>query len=129
MINNLREWIEEFEAGTFDKASMNSQIYAGWIDWFCKGETLRNKTKVIGNKLKKIKSDFVLDNFYVTLKNHKPLDGRMYNSVMFTHIKDNDIDSGFILIFNTDPEKMRYELEFFSKKLNQISYKSTTLSI
>ena len=47
---NLIEWIENFKKGDYENPSRNSQIDAGWYDWFCKDTTLVNKTKSLGKK-------------------------------------------------------------------------------
>lgn len=115
-IKNLRKWIEEFNAGNFGKSSVETQIYAGWHDWFCKESSLWNKTKIIGSKLSKINSDFVLDNFYIVIKNNKPFEGRLYDSVRFIPIGESNCDKAFTVVFNSDPRKMKYELIFDSKE-------------
>ncbi len=31
----VKEWIEKFNNGEFDKADYETQCAAGWYDWFC----------------------------------------------------------------------------------------------
>ena len=33
---SVREWIEKFNNGEFEDADIDTQIEAGWYDWFCK---------------------------------------------------------------------------------------------
>ena len=41
----IREWKENFEKGEFDSKNTNTQIKAGWYDWFCADSSLLRKTK------------------------------------------------------------------------------------
>ena len=118
-IKNLRQWIEEFKEGKFEGKSVTKQIYAGWYDWFCKEESLSNKTKVMGRKLKKINSDFVLDNFYIMFKNNKPaFSGRIYDTIIFVPVskKEDAVNIGFTVVFNSDPNKVKYEVNYIYKR-------------
>ena len=75
MKNNIsiREWIEKFNNGEFDSKDFDTQVNAGWYDWFCKEQSLSNRLKKMGNIIKDIKNDYILDNYYVWFKNNCPL--------------------------------------------------------
>jgi predicted transglutaminase-like protease len=46
---SLKTWIESFNKGEFDSKDLQKQIKAVCYDWFCKDESLANKTKRMGN--------------------------------------------------------------------------------
>jgi uncharacterized protein (DUF1786 family) len=48
----LKDFIERFKQGDFESKDVHTQIEAGWYDWFCKDESLANKTKRMGNNIK-----------------------------------------------------------------------------
>ena len=37
---SVRQWQEQFKAGTFDSPDTKTQIRAGWYDWFCQDKAL-----------------------------------------------------------------------------------------
>ncbi len=89
----LRQWIELFNNGEFDDGSKDTQIFAGWYDWFCRDSSLRNKTKRIGQIIKQFKETgkVDLDNTYVWFKNNFPLNGPLFDDFRITDINDNSV--------------------------------------
>lgn len=67
-----REWIIKFTCGSYDNPSRETQIKAGWWDWFCRDTSLRNKTLKMGNIIRQIKDGGKVntDKTYVFLKNN-----------------------------------------------------------
>ena len=57
----VREWIRKFNNGEFDAKDFDTQCKAGWYDWFCRNESLAGRLKKMGNIIKDIKSDYILD--------------------------------------------------------------------
>lgn len=91
----IREFIDRFNAGEFDDYDVKTQIDAGWYDWFCKDKSLRNKTKLMGNIIKQIKSGgkVDLDKTYVFFKNNCPCGYSLYDDFRIC-----DIETGNVLI-------------------------------
>ena len=89
----VREWIEKFKRGDFDSKDRNIQIEAGWYDWFCSDEALTGRLKKMGNIIKDIKNDYVLDNYSLSFKNHCPLSGPLYDSFNFGPISNESGES------------------------------------
>ncbi|MDD2259214.1 MAG: hypothetical protein PHT90_01205 [Bacilli bacterium] len=52
---NLRSWILNFNNEMYSSKDVETQIEAGWYDWFCKDTSLANKTTKMGNIVKQIK--------------------------------------------------------------------------
>jgi hypothetical protein len=80
---SVREWIQKFNNGEFEAKDFNTQVKAGWYDWFCSDSALSNRLKKMGNIIKDIKNDFVLDNYYVWFKNNCPMTGKLYDDFRF----------------------------------------------
>lgn len=80
---SIRKFIEEFQNGTFNIKDIDVQISAGWHDWFCKDESLLNKTKQLGKKVIQIKDSpkIDLDKQYVFFKNCCPVNGSLYDQI------------------------------------------------
>ena len=78
----VRQFITKFDNGDFDTDSLKAQMDAGWFDWFCKDSALKNRTKIIGRKIKDVSKIgfFDIDKTYVYLKNNCPMDGKTYDS-------------------------------------------------
>ena len=95
---SIKEWINRFLSGEFDKKDsfsedIKTQIQAGWYDWFCKDSSLAAKTKKMGNIVRQIKSGgkVNLDNWYVWFKNNCPLNGPLYDDFRFAKLDTGDV--------------------------------------
>ena len=105
---SLRTWIPKFNLNEFESKDLETQIKAGWYDWFCKDESLANKTKRMGNIVKQFKDGgkLNLDSMYVWFKNNCPLAGPLYDDFRIA-----DIESGetlFTVQINCFREEKRY---------------------
>ena len=89
----IREWIQKFDNFEFHIPEVDVQIKAGWYDWFCKDQSLCNKTRSLGTKVKQLsKSSKVdIDNTYVFFKNNCPVNGPLYDSFSFCDIESGDV--------------------------------------
>ena len=87
---SVREWIARFLNNEFDGKGFNTQVDAGWYDWFCKGESLRNKTYKMGRIIKQVKDGgkVDLDDWYVWFKNNCPMSGPLYDDFRFARLDD-----------------------------------------
>lgn len=85
----VREWIKAFNEGKFDIKDTDIQIEAGWFDWFCSDKSLMNRLKKMGNIIKDIKNDFILDNYYVWFKNNCPYNAPLYDDFRFEPLDKN----------------------------------------
>lgn len=94
----VREWIEKFNNGEFDSKDIKTQCIAGWIDWHCAEEELPGRLKAMGNIIKNIKDDYILDNFKVDFKNNCPVYSPLFDYFRFTPIKKGKeaIDSNIV---------------------------------
>lgn len=77
----LTEFIERFKKGDFDNPSFETQINAGWTDWFCADSALRRKTEKLGNKVCQIADSNLFDKnkTCVIFKNCCPVVGCLYD--------------------------------------------------
>ena len=90
---SIREWIQCFQEGQFDKPDRATQIRAGWYDWFCKDSALRNKTYKMGNIIVRNggKGKIDLDRNYVFFKNNCPLNGPLYDDFRFCDMETGNV--------------------------------------
>ncbi len=89
----IREWIANFVSGEYDAADVNTQIDAGWFDWFCKDSSLQKRTEKLGKKIIQIcKSNKIdIDNSYVFFKNNCPMSGGTYDSFSICSMDKGDV--------------------------------------
>ena len=90
---NVSRWIDEFNEGNFADADIKVQILAGWYDWFCKDSSLVNKTKRMGNIIKKVKDGGKVNmtDWYLWFKNNCPLNGPLYDDFRFADIETGEV--------------------------------------
>ena len=89
----IREYLKRFDEGAFMATDVNTQIEAGWFDWFCRDESLRNKTISLTRKLKQIvgSNKINMDGMYVFFKNNCPVDGKLYDDFRICDVKTRDV--------------------------------------
>lgn len=89
----LREWYNKFQNGDFDKPDVETQIEAGWFDWFCKDEYLRGKTQILGKKVGTIINSPKIkpDEQYIFFKNNCPVNGKLYDSFSICDMKTEEV--------------------------------------
>lgn len=90
---NINEWIKKFDSGEFNDLSVNTQIDAGWYDWFCRNASLCGKTKILGKKVKILAMSPKINNesSYVFFKNNCPFNGRLYDDFRICDIKTGKV--------------------------------------
>lgn len=88
----IREWINKFNNGEFDKKDYKTQCNAGWYDWFCSDDALAGRLKKMGNIIKDIKNDYILDNYWVWFKNNCPFCYPLYDDFLFEPMIENEED-------------------------------------
>lgn len=89
----IRVWVEKFNDGDFDAKDVDTQIDAGWFDWFCKDSSLQKKLEVIGRKVVQIRKSKLIDidNQYVFFKNNAPCSGGTYDSFSVCDMDKGDV--------------------------------------
>lgn len=77
----LVEFKEKFERGDFNAEDVQTQIAAGWYDWFCRDSALCCKTKKLAPKVVSIieSKKFDKNKCYVFFKNNCPCVGALYD--------------------------------------------------
>ena len=90
---SISQWIDEFQAGTFNSDAVRTQVIAGWYDWFCKDSSLVRKTAKLGRIIAKIKAGGKVDlqNWYVWFKNNCPLNGPLYDDFRFADLETGSV--------------------------------------
>ena len=90
---SIRELIRRFDAGEFNRCDRNTQIDAGWYDWFCKDTSLAAKTQLLVKRLKSIVDSPKInqDTMYVFFKNNCPMNGRLYDSFSICNLSDGEV--------------------------------------
>ena len=105
---SVREWIIRFQNNEFEAKDFDTQVKAGWYDWFCKDDSLANKTKKMGSIIKQVKDGgkVDLDNWYVWFKNNCPVGGPLYDDFRFALSTTGDVM--FTIQINCCYNKRRY---------------------
>jgi len=92
---NIEQWLKNFENGDYEEGDFNTQVKAGWYDWFCKDTSLKNKTVKLGKILKKIVENgtdkFDPKNTYVFFKNNCPMSGPLYDDFRICSLETGEV--------------------------------------
>lgn len=89
----MYESIQMFNAGKFNSPDRDTQIDAGWFDWFCKDESLFKKTNNLYKKIQTIafSKKFDMNTVRIFFKNNCPMDGILYDSFSIVDIETDDV--------------------------------------
>ena len=90
---SIDEFIEIFDNGLYDSSDVDTQIDAGWYDWFCKDSALKNKTIKLTKKLKSIlpSSKINTEDNYVFFKNNCPMVGKTYDDFRICNLESGSV--------------------------------------
>lgn len=83
----LREWIKKYNNGDFSSGDIETQCNAGWSDWFCDNKELEERLHKMALIITCIDNDFILDNYYIWLKNSYHVHFPLYDEVRFEPIQ------------------------------------------
>lgn len=80
---NIREWQEKYAKGEFSSPDFDTQVYAGWYDWFCNTNSLEKKTHRFAKVIMKLQNSkrIDLENSYIWFKNNCPFDFPLYDDL------------------------------------------------
>lgn len=102
----VREWINEFINGEFEAGDFETQTKAGWNDWFCQRRELASRLRRMGNLIKNVENDYILDNFFLVFYNYPLYDQAMFTP--FRRIVDKNFEIG--LSFDCPHNGYKYEV-------------------
>jgi len=90
---NLKQWLEAFKNNDFFSSDVQTQIKAGWYDWFCNDKSLAGKTNSLAGKVKFFESLGIVDSekVYVFFKNNCPMVGNTYDDFRICSLKTGDV--------------------------------------
>lgn len=112
-MRTVRDWIQKFNNGEFEDDLLETQIEAGWYDWFCGQEELLPKLKKMAEIIIEIKNQYILDNYEIRLYNRYPIDYSFYDEISFHPL--NQKENCFLSIKIDSPyTKNKYLLESWS---------------
>ena len=124
---SVKKWVKNYIKGKYDKEDRNTQIKAGWFDWCCKETSLKNKTKKIGNIMKKVVNENLVNNCYIWFENCISIDGHLYDSFRFAYLKTG---AALIYIFiNNTKYDHKYVMYDFRNEFKEPIFKTNKTKI
>lgn len=112
---NVLQWQKNFAQGLYEANDFDTQVKAGWYDWFCKTTSLKNKTYNMGRIISQVKQGGKVDleNSYVWFKNNCPCSAPLYDDFRFADIKTGDT---LLTIECGHPWKSNYTYRVYGRK-------------
>lgn len=112
----LREWIKKYNNGDFSSDDIVTQCNAGWSEWFCNDRELEKRLHKMASIITCIDNDFILDNYYIWLKNNCPIYYPLYDEVRFEPIQREMRDKWFFGIQFDHPVGCGSEFVIFTAR-------------
>ena len=91
---NLKQWINNWKDGMYDKRDVDTMCEAGWYDWFCNDNSLYSRLKKLAPKVIWFSDLGIIDpeKVYVFFKNNCPLVGELYDDFRICDLyNDNNV--------------------------------------
>lgn len=85
---NLQQWIINYSNGMYDARDVDTQVNAGFFDWFCRDSALAGRLKKLVPKVLRVADSKKIDplNTYVLFKNNCQVNGNLYDDFRFCDI-------------------------------------------
>ena len=107
---SIRQWQTLYKCGAFKGKDRSVQIQAGWYDWFCRDDALLGRLKKLAPAIIGITDPFILDHYYLWLKNNCPVKGPLYDDIRFEPL-EGERDGKYFLIMRDSPyERQKWSL-------------------
>jgi hypothetical protein len=90
---NINTFAERFLRGDFNLNDLQTQIDAGWYDWFCRDTSLAAKTEKLGRKVLQLMESTKIDTEknYVFFKNNCPGRGGLYDDFRICDMETGNV--------------------------------------
>lgn len=79
----VRQWIEKYKNGEFDNSNFETQLEAGWYDWFCDQNELSERLKKMAEIVLQVTNKELLDNYHLRFYNNYPISYPLYDEIVF----------------------------------------------
>ena len=113
---SLKEWLENEKAGMYQYGDVQTQIKAGWYDWFCRDQSLGKRLKAMMPKIKRIVKSAKIDQekVYIFFKNNCPMVGSLYDDFRICDLATGDVI--YTIIPRSGFEKNRGQSEVWGRE-------------
>ena len=107
---SVRQWQEQFRAGTFSAKDTATQCAAGWETWACPNSALAGRLKKIAPVVMGITEPYILDNFYIWFRNNGTDSPLTYDDVRFEPLIGERNGKYFVIILDSPYERFKWAL-------------------
>ena len=128
-METVKDWIRRYNNQEFNDNSFETQVEAGWYEWFCEQEELLPKLNKMAEIITGIKNEYILNHYEVKFYNRYPINYPLYDEILLKHL---DAKEEYFLSIKIDSpySKNKYILEYWiieNKKIWSFDNKETLL--
>lgn len=107
---SVREWQELYRNGAFQSSDFETQVRAGWYDWFCCTDALADRLKEIAPIVVGITEPEILDHYSIWFKNNCTFHDLLYDDVRFEPLVGDRCGRYFLVSLDCPYEDRRWTM-------------------
>jgi hypothetical protein len=115
----LEEWQQNYSSGLYNNPDLDTQISAGWFDWFCEEEELSERLQPLASIVSKLKNSTKIDvtTMYVFFENKQPVDKDIYDDFKICSLNSDTVY--YTVVLNSPYEDFKWTVYGYENNFSE----------